>query len=103
MYKYHLELMNEYKSRYGSKIYSYDHDQVVQNPEQYIRKLIKWLNWEWDQKYLSPQKSKRNVFTASNIQVRKKINSQSKGYWQNYKNLLKPISDSLLRCNSLNG
>ena len=70
LYKYQLELMNEYKSRYGSKIYSYDHDQVVQNPEESIRKLIDWLKWEWDPKYLSPQKSKRNVFTASNVQVR---------------------------------
>ena len=95
LYKYHLELMNEYKSRYGSNIYSYDHDQVVQNPEKSIRKLIDWLNWEWDPKYLSPQKSKRNVFTASNVQVRKKINSQSLGYWQKYKNLLNPISESL--------
>ena len=103
LYKYHLELMNEYKSRYGSNIYSYDHDQVVQNPEESIRKLIDWLNWEWDPKYLSPQKSKRNVFTASNVQVRKKINSQSLGYWQKYKNLLNPISESLLTCDSLIG
>ena len=103
LYKYHLELMNEYKSKYGSMIYSYDHDQVVQNPEESIRKLINWLQWEWDQKYLSPQKNKRNVFTASNVQVRKKINSQSTGYWQNYKNLLMPIWDSLLTCDLLNG
>ena len=103
LYKYHLELMNEYKSRYGSNIYSYDHDQVVQTPEESIRKLIDWLNWEWDPKYLSPQKSKRNVFTASNVQVRKKINSRSLGYWQKYKNLLNPISESLLTCDSLIG
>ena len=103
LYKYHLELMNEYKSRYGPNIYTYDHDQVVQNPEEFIRKLIDWLKWEWDPKYLSPQKSKRNVFTASNVQVRKKINSQSLGYWQKYKNLLKPISESLLTCDSLIG
>ena len=95
--------MTEYKERYGSKIYTYDHDQVVQNPEGSIPKLINWLEWEWDQKYLSPQKSKRNVYTASNVQVRKKINSESKGYWHNYKNLLQKISDSLLTCDSLNG
>jgi hypothetical protein len=95
--------MNEYKSRYSSNIYSYYHDQVVQNPEESIRKLIDWLKWEWDPKYLSPQKSKRNIFTASNVQVRKKINSQSLGYWQKYKNLLKPISKSLQTCDSLIG
>ena len=92
LYTYHMELMNEYKTQFGSIIYSYNHDQVVQNPEDSIRKLIDWLNWEWDEKYLSPQKNKRNVFTASSAQVRKEINNQSTNYWENYKPLLKSVS-----------
>ena len=91
LYTYHMELMDEYKTQFGSIIYSYDHDQVVQNPENGIRKLIDWLNWEWDEKYISPQKNKRNVFTASSAQVRKEINTQSIKYWENYKQLLKPL------------
>ena len=91
LYKYHMELMDEYKTQFNSIIYSYDHDQVVQNPEDSIRKLIDWLNWEWDEKYLSPQKNKRNVFTASSAQVRKEINNQSINYWVKYKQLLKPL------------
>ena len=85
--------MNEYKSKFGSKIYSYDHDKVVHNPELGIKNLINWLDWKWSDKYLSPQKSKRSVFTASSAQVREKINSQSSGYWKKYENLLKPVSD----------
>ena len=84
--------MHEYKSKFGSMIYIYDHDQVVQNPEENIKYLINWLDWEWSDKYLSPQKSKRSVFTASSAQVRKKINSHSSDYWKNYEDLLKPIS-----------
>jgi len=84
--------MKEYKSKFGSIIYSYDHEQVVQNPKKTIRDLINWLDWEWSEKYLSPQKSKRSVFTASSAQVREKINSHSSGYWKNYEDLLKPIS-----------
>ena len=91
LYTYHIELMDEYKTQFGSIIYSYDHDQVVQNPEASIRKLIDWLNWEWDEKYLSPHKNKRNVFTASSAQVRKEINNQSINYWEKYKQLLKPL------------
>ena len=78
-------------------IYSYDHDQVVQDPEQNIKYLINWLGWEWCDKYLSPQKSKRSVFTASSSQVRKKINSHFSGYWKNYEDLLKPISKSFTK------
>ena len=103
LYKYHMELMDEYKTQFNSIIYSYDHDQVVQNPEDSIRKLIDWLNWEWDEKYLSPQKNKRNVFTASSAQVRKEINNQSINYWEKYKQLLKPLSSVFPTYDLLNG
>jgi hypothetical protein len=91
LYLYQMELMNEYKDKFGSIIYSYDHDKVVQNPQDNIKFLINWLGWEWSDKYLSPQKSKRSVFTASSSQVREKINSHFSGYWKNYEDLLKPI------------
>ena len=85
--------MREYKDKFGSMIYSYDHDQVIQKPEETIKYLINWLGWEWNDKYLSPQKSKRTVFTASSAQVREKINAHSSGYWKNYEDFLKPVSE----------
>ena len=91
IYIYQMKLMQEYKSKFGSKIYSYDHDKVVHDPEESIKNLINWLDWKWSDKYLSPQKSKRSVFTASSAQVREKINSHSSGYWKNYEDLLKSI------------
>ena len=93
LYLYHSKLMDEYKSRFGSMIFSYDHDMVVRNPRETIKELINWLEWEWSDKYLSPQKNNRSVFTASSAQVRKKINSNSSGYWKKYENLLKPVSE----------
>ena len=92
LYLYHLKLMKEYKSKFGSIIYSYDHEKVVRNPKETIQDLINWLDWEWSEKYLSPQKSKRSVFTASSAQVRKKINPNSSGCWKKYEDLLEPIS-----------
>jgi hypothetical protein len=91
LYLYHLELMKEYKNKFGSIIYSYDHEKVVRNPKETIHDLINWLDWEWSEKYLSPQKSQRSVFTASSAQVRKKINPNSSGCWKKYKDLLEPI------------
>ena len=67
----------------------------------YIPNLINWLGWEWDDNYLSPHKSKRNVFTASSSQVREKINSKSVGEWSNYEELLKPAIDILSANNFL--
>ena len=63
--------MKEYKSKFGSIIYSYDHEQVVRNPKETIQDLINWLDWEWN-KIPFTSKSKRSVFTASSAQVRKK-------------------------------
>ena len=83
--------MQEYKDKFGSMIYSYDHDEVVKKPHDNIQCLINWLGWEWSEKYLSPQKSKRSVFTASSAQVRKKINPNSSGCWKKYEDLLEPI------------
>ena len=94
-----MKLMHEYKNKFKSKIYSYDHDKVVHGPEESIKNLINWLDWEWSDKYLSPQKSKRSVFTASSAQVREKINSHSSGHWKNYDELLKPISLLFPSCN----
>ncbi len=93
LYLYQMKLMHEYKNKFNSMIYSYEHDKVAKNPEENIKYLINWLDWEWSENYLSPQKSKRSVFTASSAQVRKKINSHSSGYWKNYEDLLKPISE----------
>ena len=86
-----MKIMNEYKSKFGSIIYSYDHDKVVKNPKETIQHLINWLEWEWNDEYLSPQNSKRSVFTASSAQVRKKISSNSSGYWKKYEEMLKPF------------
>jgi len=93
IYLYHMKLMNEYKRKYGSIMYTYDHDEVIQKPKETIQYLINWLEWDWSDKYLFPQKSKRSVFTASSAQVREKINSLSSGYWKKYKDLLEPVSE----------
>ena len=100
LYLYHLELMDEYKNKFGSIIYSYDHDKVVKNPKENIRNLINWLRWEWNDKYLSPQKSKRTVFTASSAQVRKKIYASSIRVWEEYEKLLTPAIE-IVKSNEL--
>ncbi len=65
------------------------------NPISEIKSLIEWLNFEWDEKYLSPHLNKRNVNTTSKIQVRYPINKKSLAGWKNYKDLLKPVIEFL--------
>ena len=89
------KVMTEYKNRFRSKIYELNYDLLVSNPNKEIKSLISWLGWEWDNKYLSPHLNPRSVSTASSVQVRSPINSQSIGGWKNYKNMLKPAIEIL--------
>ena len=85
--------MQNYKSLFPKHIYSLNYDFLVSNPKVEIRNLIKWLNFEWDEKYLSPHLNLRKVSTTSQVQVRSPINNKSLSGWKKYKDLLKPIMD----------
>ena len=82
--------MKTYKKEFRSFIYDLNYDELVTNPVKEIKSLIRWLKWEWNDKYLSPHLNQRSVFTRSNVEIRSPINSKSVGGWKNYKDMLKP-------------
>ena len=90
LYIHYFETMQEYKIKYGKNIYDYYYEDLIDSPSKIIPEIINWLNWDWDEKYLSPHENKRNVFTASSAQIRQKFYSSSIGIWKEYKNLLDP-------------
>ena len=90
-------LMNQYKDKFRSKIYDLDYDSLVSNPKQEIKALIAWLDWEWNDSYLSPHLNPRSVSTASSVEVRSPINSKSLGGWKNYKDMLNPAIQILTK------
>ena len=83
--------MLNYKNLFPNHIYSINYDYLVSDPDVEIRNLIKWLNFDWDEKYLSPHLNLRKVSTTSQVQVRSPINRKSLSGWKNYKDLLKPV------------
>ena len=89
------EIMCKYKQRFRSKIYDLNYDSLVCNPKKEIKLLISWLNWHWNDLYLSPHLNTRSVSTASTVQVRSPINSKSVDGWKNYKNMLQPCIEIL--------
>ena len=40
-------VMTEYKNRFRSKIYDLNYDSLVTNPNEEIKSLISWLDWQW--------------------------------------------------------
>ena len=91
------QVMNTYKIKFRQKIYDLNYDLLVKNPHKEIKSLIKWLGWEWNDSYLSPHQNPRSVFTASNVQVRSPINSQSIGGWKKYKEMLQPAIEIITK------
>ena len=90
LYVHYFETMEEYKFKYNENIFDYSYEDLIKNPSNVIFEIINWLNWDWNEKYLSPHENKRNVFTASSAQVRNKFYSSSIGIWKEYKDLLEP-------------
>ena len=89
------EVMSKFKNKFRSKIYDLNYERLVSNPNEEIKSLISWLDWQWEDVYLSPHLNKRSVSTASNVQVRSPINSKSIDGWKNYKDMLKPSIEIL--------
>ena len=89
--------MKEYKKRFPENIYDLNYDLLVRNPDKEIKSLINWLGWKWNKAYMNSHLSKRSVFTASDVQIRSKINSKSIGGWKNYKEMLKPAMEIITK------
>ena len=102
IYIHHYEIMKSYSSTYSGNLFVYNYDELVINPNVQIRKIIDWLGWDWSEKYLSPHKSKRSVFTASSEQVRNPIHTKSLRSWEKYRDLLKPAFPYISKNKELN-
>jgi len=97
VYLHHEEIINVYTKQYPLKIYKLNYDKLVTNPDEQIKLLVNWLGWKWENAYLNPHKNRRSVTTASNVQIRSPINSKSIGGWRNYKNILQPALEILIK------
>lgn len=65
-----------------------DYESMVLDQETESRRLVEFLGLEWDDACLSFYKQNRLVQTASNLQVRKPVYSDSVGRWKNYRKYL---------------
>ncbi|MDC0197387.1 sulfotransferase [Candidatus Thioglobus sp.] len=94
-YSLYDDLMNYWKNLYPGKIYDLSYEELTKNQEMETRKLIKYCDLNWDQNCLKFHENKRDVQTASALQVRKKIYQGSSNDWKKYQDYLKPLVKSL--------
>ena len=91
--------MRIHKDKHTKSIFTFDYDKFVNSPKKNISSLLEWLSLEFEETYLHPENSTRDVNTASVMQARKPISNKSVGTWKNYKNILKPALEILKEYN----
>src|SRR5262249_7644005 len=73
----HQMLMNHWESVLPGRILTVDYERLVADQEGESRRLIDWLGMDWEPACLEYHRTRRNVRTASVMQVREPIYSRS--------------------------
>ena len=94
-YNLYFNFMKQINKIYEGRIYNLNYELLVSDPEVEVRKLLNFLNLEWDDKVLKFSKSKRAVKTVSTSQIRQAIYKGSSEQWEKYSEFLNPYFDSL--------
>jgi len=92
--------MNQYRNRFYSKMYFLNFDQLILEPKREIKLILNWLNWKYDDKYLTPK-----LIPKGSIQSKNDFNSFNSSYLnqsRNYTEQLKPIEGILSKLLSSN-
>ena len=89
------EIMSYWHQIYPNKIYDISYEELTINQEKETRGLLDYCNLDWDQNCLKFHENKRDVNTASALQVRKKMYQGSSDVWRKYEKFLEPLVKSL--------
>tara|TARA_B100001173_G_scaffold182351_1_gene157363 strand:+ start:2405 stop:4360 length:1956 start_codon:yes stop_codon:yes gene_type:complete len=94
-YNNYVELMNHWNSVLPRQILSINYEDVVNNFEESVRKILDYCEIPFEQQCLEFYKSKRSVKTPSAEQVRQPIYKSGMDYWKNYEPYLDDLKNNL--------
>ena len=95
---YYIEyrrLMKHWDSICNMRVLEVDYETLVAEPEAQSRRLVDFIELEWDDACLKFYENPRIVRTASYAQVRQPVYQSSVGRWKNYAEQLKPLIETL--------
>jgi hypothetical protein len=90
-YKLYQNLVEFWDESYGDKIYHIDYDKLTVKQEPETKRLLEYLELDWEDACLSPQENQRSVRTASQLQVREKVYKGSSKAWRKFEPYLKDV------------
>ncbi len=90
-YQNYTKLMEHWDSVYPDEILLVQHEQLIENTESEVKRILDYCDLEFELACLEFYKSKRAVKTPSAQQVRQPIFKSSMEQWKNYESQLKPL------------
>ena len=88
-YESYRDLMKHWGNLFNEvNIHNIKYENLINSPEDEIKKILKFIDLDWENNCMNFHENKRAVFTASDIQVRKPIYQSSINSWTNYKKYL---------------
>ena len=95
-YKDYERIMLFWNSIFQDSIYKIVYEDVIENPESEVKKLLNYLELDFEESCMDFYKSKRPVKTASSEQVRQPIYKSGVNYWKNYEDNLDILKNHFL-------
>lgn len=89
------KLMDHYRGVMGERMLEVAYEDVVADMETQARRIVKFLELDWQDASLEFHKQKTAVTTASASQVREKTHSRSVGKWRQFEEELAPMKEIL--------
>ena len=94
-YNLYTDLMKFWHSMLPGFIYDISYEKLIKNQKDQTKKLLDYCNLNWEENCMNFFKNKRNVNTASVMQVRKPLYKDSINSWKNYEKHLSILIDKL--------
>ena len=96
-HKQYQRIMEHWHEVLSIPILDVQYEELVADPETWIRRIIDFCGLPWDEKCLRYYEADRSVMTLSYDQVRKPIYKSAVQRWQKYEQFLGPLKEELAR------
>ena len=94
-YNFYKKQMEYYKKTFNKEILNINYEEIISDSKKEIKRILEYLELNFEKNCLEFHKNKRPVHTASLVQVRKPLYKSSINQWSKYKNFIKPLIDEI--------
>ncbi len=94
-YMMYEDLIKFWSKKFSDEIYQMHYNELINNPENEIKKMLNYCQLDWDANCLKHEKNTKTIKTASSSQARKPINKSGLKTFEPFKNYLSEISEIL--------